>query len=302
MSSYVIKRLLMLIPIMLLLSFIVFFIIRLIPGDPIQTMLGELATQEMIDVYRAEYRMNDPLIVQYFIWLGHVLSGNLGRSIVNRINVSKIIIACLEPTISLAFLSFLIMGSLGISLGILSGINRGNKWDLIISISCFIGISIPVFMVSILLIYLFANKLNILPSIGYKYLFKAGFIPWIRNLILPAVSLGIVNATASARMMRTETVNVMLSQYITTARSKGLKERVVVLKHAVRNALIPTITVLGLQLSKLLGGVVVVEKVFAFPGLGRQIVNSVLTRDYPVLQFGILIFGFAFLVINLISK
>lgn len=291
MLFYVIKRLLSNIPVLLGISFLLFFMLRMIPGDPAQVLAGEVATQEDIELIRHELGLDRPIYVQYAVFLGRLVRFDFGRSAKTQHPVILEIWARLPNTILLAVVAITLACLFGIPAGVISAVRPYSWLDYLVTSGALFGISMPVFWLGLMMIVVFSMWLHWLP---------AGGIGTWKHVVLPSITLAGFVVAFIARMTRATVLEVFSQDYIVTARSKGLKEHVVILKHALRNALIPIITVVGLQFGLLLGGTVLTESVFAWPGLGRLIVDSILARDYPITQGAILIFGLLYVLVNLI--
>jgi peptide/nickel transport system permease protein len=274
--------------------------LRLIPGDPVVQMLGPEYTPEAADALRHKLGLNQPLHIQYLLWFGHMLTGDLGGSIATGETVSGIIATGLPKTLSLAGLSFLIAVVIAVPAGIIAALRRNTAFDFAASIVAFIGVSMPSFWFGILLILIFAVQLRWLPAIGYAELREDGFVAWLERLILPSLAIGAGYSAILMRFVRAGLLEVLGSDYVRTARAKGVRERGVVLRHALRNALIPVVTVIGIQLALLLSGTVVVETVFSIRGIGRILVGAIFDRDYPIVQGVILLIAVIFVLANLI--
>ena len=300
MKRYLVKRILSLIPVLIIVSVVIFFLIHLTPGDPARTMLGDQATEEDIAALRESLGLNDPLPVQYLDWVKNVFHGDLGDSIFMNEPMTKIILDHIGPTVALTIYALIIALLIAIPLGITSARHRGRIQDQLISAFSMLGISIPSFLMGLFLILIFAVKLRILPDAGYKPIGEYGFGTFIRYLTLPAISLGLMQAALITRMTRSSVLEVLNMDYIKMARAKGLKERIIVMKHAFRNALLPIITVIGQSFIALLSGAAVVETVFNIPGVGQLVVNSVERRDYEVIQAIVLVIAVINVVINLV--
>ncbi|REJ33207.1 MAG: peptide ABC transporter permease [Bacillota bacterium] len=291
MTQYILRRLVLVVPVLIGVSIVVFWMIRAIPGDPARVIAGEAATEELLERVREQYGLNEPPHVQYLIFVKNVLTGDFGRSIRSRRPVIDEIRTRIGPTVELAVGSMAVAVFLGVTTGILSAV-RPNSWvDAVSMFIALVGISMPVFWLGLMFMYLFSYQLEWFPT--------AGRGTW-RHLVLPALTLGLSSAAIIARMTRSSMLEVLRQDYVRTARAKGLAERVIVLKHAFRNALIPIITVTGLQFGSLLGGAVLTESVFAWPGIGRLMVESIIARDYPVVQMSVLVVALAFILLNLI--
>ncbi|MED3800657.1 ABC transporter permease [Lysinibacillus xylanilyticus] len=290
MTLFILKRLAQIIPVTLGVTLVVFLIMQMIPGDPAIILAGEGASQETVNELRENLGLNKPLAVQYTDYIKDLLHGDMGNSLKNHQPVFEEITARLPITIELAFYSILITIVLGLIAGIISAIRPYSFMDVGLMIVALLGISLPSFWLGILLMYVFSVQLHWLPVAGWDS---------AKHIILPAVTLGAGGAAIVARMTRSSMLEVVNQDYIRTAKAKGLKGYVIILKHALRNALIPVITVVGLQFGSLLGGTVLVESVFAVNGLGRMIVDAIRTRDIPVVQGGVLVASLIFVFINL---
>lgn len=291
MLDYLIRRLAGTIPVLLAVTIFVFLFVHMLPGDPARLVAGPDATARDIAAVRADMGLDKPLVVQYLRYLGHTLELNLGRSIKTRQTVAELIGERFMPTMLLTIFAMLWSVIVGVAIGVLSGVRRGRWQDQVSMVAAISGLSFPGFWLGLLLIDLFAVRLGWLPTGGYG--------DW-RSFVLPSFTLGVAVAAVMARFTRSAFVEVTAEDYVRTARAKGVAERIVVWKHTLRNALIPVITLTGLQFGFLLGGAIVVETVFSWPGLGRLLVDSVSYRDYPVIQAEILLFSFEFVLINLI--
>lgn len=299
MGNYIIKRLFALIPVLLVVAVVCFIIIHITPGDPASVMLGSQASEGDLEKLREQLGLNLPIYQQFLNWFTGILKGDLGHSIFMNIPVSHAILEHIGPTISLTILAQIIAILFAIPLGILAANKRGSIFDQGIMMFALIGISVPSFLIGLNLILIFAVNLGWLPAAGYQPL-SNGFIDHYKYLIMPALSLGVMQGALIARMTRASMLEVSSENYIRTAEAKGLKESIVTYKHALRNAFIPILTVIGLSFATLIGGAVVTEKVFNIPGIGQLIVNSVLRRDYEVIQGTVLLIATAYVFINLI--
>jgi len=280
-------------------SLIVFAGVRAIPGDPARVMAGTEADEAGLEEIREKYGLKDPLPVQYVKWVGLALRGDLGESIRTRESVAWTVGRKLPITIELALLAVLVALTIAIPAGVLAAVRRNTVWDLLASGASLCGVSIPNFWLGIMLILLLSVRLGWLPA--------SGFVPWweapgenLKRMIMPAVVLGTALAAVLMRQTRNAMIEVLSADYIRTARAKGLAQRGVVFRHAIRNALIPVVTILGLQTGALMGGAVVTEQIFVVPGFGRLIVEAVFTRDYPLVQGVVLITASAYVLINLL--
>jgi peptide/nickel transport system permease protein len=298
MYGYLFRRLLGTIPVMLVVAVFIFLMLRLTPSDPAAIIAGDNATTEQVAKIRGQLGLDRPMVEQFFIWSGKVLTGDLGESFFFKKTVVQLIGERIEPTLSLAFFTILIAVLVAVPLGVLAAHRHGSWIDRIVMGFSVLGFSVPVFVIGYLLIYLFAVYLNWLPVQGYQRIAE-GVGGWVQRLILPSVTLSVIYVALIARMTRTSVLEVLSEDYIRTARAKGQIERKVLFRHALRNAAVPIVTVIGLGIALLIGGVVVTESVFTIPGLGRLTVDAVLARDYPTIQAVILLFSLVYVMINL---
>lgn len=290
MWAYIVKRILLAIPVIFGVAFLVFAMVRIIPGDPARVIAGEAATQEVIDGIRRDLGLERPLWQQFVSFMGSLLRGDLGRSVRSRVPVSLELGARIPNTIKLTMAGLIVAISVGVAAGVVSAIRPYSVLDTGVMLVALAGLSMPVFWSGLMLILVFAVWLGWLPAVG-----TGSF----QHLILPAVTLGMATAAIIARMTRSSMLEVLRSDYIRTARAKGLAEASVINRHAFRNALIPVITVVGLQMGTLLSGAVLTESVFAWPGVGRLLVEGILARDYPIVQASVLVVALAFVLVNL---
>jgi peptide/nickel transport system permease protein len=298
MAAYVVRRVFSALVVIWAVTTLVFFMLRAVPGDPIAAMLADVDPGAR-DELRAKWGLDRPVYVQYAKWLGRLVQGDLGNSIYGSNQpVSQLILQAIPRTLSLALLAFLIALTLALTAGIVSAVKKRSMLDNTVTVVAFLGLSMPDFWLGILLIIVFAVRLNWLPAIGYEPLSK-GFWPWFSHLILPATAAGTAFAAIIARMTRSAMLEVLQTDYIMVARAKGLDERTVILVHAFKNALIPVITVMGIALTLLMSGTVILENVFAIKGLGRVLIQGILNRDYPVVQGAILVVSVLFVFSNL---
>ncbi|GGA21637.1 nickel ABC transporter permease [Psychrobacillus lasiicapitis] len=288
---FIIKRLMQTVPVIIGVTIVVFVIMQLVPGDPAVLLAGEGATKETIEALREQLGLHQPLYVQYFDYVSNLLRGDMGFSLKNNQPVLQEIMTRLPITLELAIFSTLITIVLGMLAGIISAIRPYSILDTVVMVVALLGISLPSFWFGLMLMYSFSVKLHIFPVAGWDSML---------HVVLPAFTLGAGGAAIVARMTRSSMLEVIRQDYIRTARAKGVKERVIIYKHALRNALIPVITVVGLQFGALLGGTVLVESIFAINGLGRMIVDAIRMRDLPVVQGGVLVASLVFVVVNLI--
>jgi peptide/nickel transport system permease protein len=309
MRVYLLKRLLQIVPTILMITFVVFMMMQSIPGDPVVALLGDAYTEEDAVRARQTYGLDQPVLVQYFIWLGTVVRGDWGTSILSGRPVLQDVLVRLPVTLELIVLSMGIALIIAIPAAIIGAL-RQNTWaDYTATSVAMVGVSIPEFFVGVLLLLVFSFGLGgLLPSSGWVYLpgtcptMVCGVSIWgnLQHILMPAIALGIGRAAILTRLLRSSMLEVIRTEYVTTARAKGLSERPVVLKHALKNALIPTITVMGLQIGFLIGGAIVVETLFAMPGLGTFGIDAIIARDYQQVQGFALITAFAFVGMNLL--
>ena len=299
MGAYVARRILAAIPVMVLVATAAFLLLRLTPGDPTDILLGPDATAERAAELRRDLGLDQPLPVQWALWFGHVLRGDLGESIFLRRPVTQAIWERAEPTLMLTLLSLVVAVTLGLSLGVVAAVRQGSWADIGAMLVSLAGLSMPTFWIGLNLILLFAVILGVLPVAGYQPL-SAGLWQNLRYLILPAITLGFYDAALLARMTRSMMLGVLKENYVRTARSIGVPERRVVLSHALRNALIPLLTIVGLIFAGLMGGALVTETVFNIPGVGRLLIQAVLRRDYQLVQGIVLVIAAAYVLINLV--
>jgi len=298
MKTYVVHRIFYALIVMLLAATLVFFMLRAIPGDPVAAMRGSEATPQVVAQLHANLGLDKPFIIQYLSWMRNMAIAEMGVSIQNGQKVTVLLVECLPRTISIAFVSLCISLFIGLPAGVISAVKRGSLADPSATILAFIGLSMPNFWLGIILILFLGVKLSWFPTIGYTPL-SSGITPWFRHIFLPSVAAGVPFAAVICRMTRSSLIEVLDELYIATARAKGLGEKVVVLKHALRNALIPIITVIGIAFSLLLVSVVVIEEVFAIQGMGRLQIRGIINRDFPVVQACILFIACTFVFANL---
>ncbi len=291
MYGYIVRRLLLTVPVIVGVSILIFLIIRLIPGDPAIAIAGVHASAEYIEQIRKDLHLDQSLPVQYAIFVRNLARGELGDSTMSRRPVSVELRERFPRTVELTLLAMLIASVVGISAGIISATRRYSIFDNVSMLVALFGVAAPVFWLALMLQLLFAVHLGWLPATG-----RGTF----RHLILPSMTLGMATAGLIARITRSSMLDVLRQDFITTARAKGLAEKVIIYKHALKNALIPVVTIMGLQFGILLGGAVLTETVFAWPGVGRLLVDSILARDYPVVQGAVLVLAVSFVLINLL--
>ena len=291
MFQYIIKRLISTIPVLIGISLLLFFMLRMLPGDPAQVLAGQMATPEEVENIRHQLGLDRPIYVQYAVFFSRLVQFDLGRSARTQNPVTEEIWARLPNTVLLALVAITLACLFGIPAGIVSAVRPYTWIDYLVTSGALFGISMPVFWLGLMLVVVFSILLHWLPA--------GGTGSW-KHVILPSVTLAAFVVAFIARMTRSTMIEVLSQDYTTTARSKGLREEVVIVKHALKNALIPIITVVGLQFGLLLGGAVLTETVFAWPGIGRLIVDSILARDYPMIQGTILVFGLLYIFVNLV--
>jgi peptide/nickel transport system permease protein len=299
MWAYIVRRILATIPVLAVVALVVFSILHVAPGDPAAVIAGDQATPEQISAIRAKLGLDLPIHEQFLLWLGNVAQGDLGTSIFSNRPVGQLFRQRLEPTVALAILTTLIAVALAVPIGVLAAWKAGSWIDRLVMSVAVLGFSFPVFVIGYVLIYVFAIRLKLLPIQGYRPLVE-GFWPFLRHLILPSFALGLSFMALIARITRASVLEVLSQDHIRTARAKGLSSRQLLFAHALPNAAVPIITIVGVGVALLLGGVVVTESVFAIPGLGRLTVDAILHRDYPVIQGVLLIFSGTYVVVNLV--
>ncbi|NLY76326.1 MAG: ABC transporter permease [Firmicutes bacterium] len=287
------------IPLLLATTIIIFLLLKLVPGDPVLAMLGTQGVEEQIyRQYREELGLDKPLHIQYFKWLGRVVQGDLGRSIITRQKVGLMIRQRLAATSQLVFSGFLLGILIALPIGIIAAVKRNTIFDLIVTQMAVIGTALPTFWLGMMLILLFALKLQWLPPSGYVS-FSSDFISCLKYMLLPSVTLGLHLGTVLMRQTRSAMLDVLGKDYIRTAKAKGLSEMTIICKHALKNALVPIITVSALQIQRLIAGAVIIENVFAIPGIGRMMMDAIHMHDFPVMQGCVLVVAMLVLFINL---
>jgi peptide/nickel transport system permease protein len=292
MATYVARRLLLLVPVLLGVSLISFGLLQLVPGDPALILAGEEATEEVLARIRQEHGLNQPLPIQFLVYLRHAVTGNLGISIQSRQPVARLIGERFPFTLKLACLAILVSAAIGVVAGVVAATRRNSALDLASLVGSLVGISLPIFWLGLLAILVFSVKLHWLP---------AGGSGTAAHLILPALVLGAASSAVIARTTRASMLEVLRQDYVRTARAKGVEERLVIFRHALGNAMIPILTVFGLEFGYNLGGAVLTETVFSLPGVGRLIVEGIFARDYPVVQGALLIVATTFVLVNLLT-
>ncbi|CAN1561750.1 DppB ABC-type dipeptide/oligopeptide/nickel transport systems, permease components [Rhabdaerophilaceae bacterium] len=299
MFAFIVRRVIATIPVMGFVALFVFSLLYIAPGDPAAIIAGDQATPEDVERIRAGLGLDRPYLVRFAEWLFRVIQGDLGTSIFTSLPVTQLISQRIEPTVSLMLVTLVFAISVAVPLGVLAAW-KANTWvDRLVMAFAVFGFSVPVFVVGYLLAYTFALKLDWFPVQGYTPIEK-GLGAWISNLVLPAFALGMVYIALIARITRASMLEVLQQDYIRTARSKGVAEPSILFMHALKNAAVPIVTVIGIGIALLIGGAVVTESVFAIPGLGRLTVDAILRRDYPVIQGVILMFSFVYVLINLL--
>jgi len=299
MLAYVVKRLLATVPVLAVVAVFVFLLIRLVPGDPAAVIAGNMATNEDIARIREELGLTRPMMVQFVVWLRGVVAGDLGQSFFFKQDVFSLIADRVGPTLSLALVTIVFTVVVAVPLGTLAAWRHGGWLDRLLMGFSVAGFSIPVFVIGYLLVYVFAMRIDWLPVQGYRPL-SEGFAPWMRHLLLPALTLSIVYVALIARVTRASVAEALTEDFVRTARAKGLPEWRVLIRHALANAAVPIVTVVGIGFALLIGGVVVTESVFSIPGLGTLTVDAVLARDFPVIQGVILFFAVLYVLVNLL--
>jgi peptide/nickel transport system permease protein len=296
---FLLRRLLSTIPVLLVVAVLVFLMLRMTPGDPAAVLAGDAASTEQIAEIRKTLGLDRSIAEQFAIWFGHMLAGDLGQSYYYKMPVTQLIGQRLEPTVSLALITISIAVAVAVPLGVIAAWRFGGLLDRALMGFSVLGFSVPVFVLAYLLIWLFSLKLGWMPVQGYKRL-SEGLGPWLYQLVLPALTLSVIYIALIARVTRASVLDTLGEDYIRTARAKGLPEAKVLMRHALANAAVPIVTVIGIGIALLIGGVVVTESVYAIPGLGRLTVDAVLARDFPTIQGVILLFSFVYVMINLL--
>jgi len=298
MYAYAARRILATIPVMAVVALFVFSLLYFAPGDPAAIIAGDQATPADVDRIRASLGLDRPFVIRFGEWAWHVMNGDLGQSIFTNLPVTHMIAQRIEPTLSLMLLTLTLSISFAVPMGVLAAWKHGTWIDRVVMIMAVAGFSVPVFVVGYLLAYTFALQLDMFPVQGYTPI-SNGIGPWISNLALPAVTLGSAFIALIARITRATMLEVLNQDYVRTARSKGVDQHAILFVHALKNAAVPIVTVIGLGVAGLIGGAVVTESVFAIPGVGRLVVDAILRRDYPVIQGVVLMFSFVYVLVNL---
>ncbi|MDQ8732819.1 ABC transporter permease [Bradyrhizobium sp. LHD-71] len=299
MFGYLVRRILAAIPVMGVVALFVFLLLRLTPGDPAAIIAGDNASPEQLERIRTMLGLNEPLYVQFFTWIGRLLRGDLGVSLISNVPVLTMIGQRIEPSISIAVATIILSILVAVPLGTIAAWKHGTWIDRFVMVLSVVGFSVPVFVIGYVLIQIFAIDLRWLPVQGYRSI-AAGFGPFFERIILPTCTLSFIYIALIARMTRAAMLDVLNEDYVRTARAKGLRETAVLLRHGLRNAAVPVITVIGTGFALLISGVVVTESVFNLPGIGRLTVDAVLARDYPVIQAMILLTSALYVAVNLL--
>jgi len=319
MTKFLARRLLESIPVIIGVSILVFLLIHFIPGDPALAMLGERASEENLEAIRERLGLNEPLYQQYFIWVGNMMRGDLGDTVRGNIPIENEIANRFPATVELAVTALIIAVVLGVPIGILSAVKRNSIWDTISMVGALLGVSIPIFVLGLMLMYIFGVELSWLPFVGrisndIELERRTGFLlldaaiagnsrafrDVASHLVLPAITLMTIPLSIIARITRSTMLDVLNQDYIRTARAKGLGEWVVIIKHALRNAMLPVVTIIGLQLGALLSGAVLTETIFSWPGMGKWLFDSIVARDYPIVQSVTLLIAMIYIVANIL--
>jgi peptide/nickel transport system permease protein len=298
MLSYILRRILSTLPVMGIVALFVFSLLYIAPGDPAAVIAGDQASPADVERIRQGLGLDRPFLIQFGSWVWHILHGDLGTSIFTNLPVSAMIAQRIEPTFSLMAITLVLTILVAVPLGVVAAWKAGSWVDRTIMAFAVFAFSLPVFVVGYVLAYVFALQFEWLPVQGYTPL-KAGVWPWLQNLILPALALGSVYIALIARITRASMLEVLQQDYVRTARAKGLGQRNILFVHALKNAAVPIVTVIGIGIALLIGGAVVTESVFAIPGLGRLTIDAILRRDYPVIQGIVLLFSFLYVLVNL---
>lgn len=299
MWAYIIRRLLATIPVAGVVAVFVFLLVHLAPGDPAAVIAGNYAMPEDVERIREKLGLNQPIHIQFGKWIWRVVQGDLGDSIFSEMPVAKLIGQRIEPTLWLTATSILVAVVLAVPMGVLAAWKAGTWIDYLVMIFAVLGFSIPVFVIAYILVYGFSIQVQIFPVQGFVSI-REGVLPFLHRITLPSLGLGLIYAALIARITRASLLEVLAEDYIRTAHAKGLSSSVVIIRHALKNASVPIVTIIGVGIALLIGGVVVTESVFNISGLGRLVVDSVLARDYPVIQGIILMFSGIYLLINLL--
>src|SRR6266699_5090076 len=299
MLSYIIRRILATVPVMVVVALFVFSLLYIAPGDPAAVIAGDQATPADVERIRQSLGLDRPFLIRFGEWTWQILHGDLGTSIFTNLPVAALIAQRIEPTLSLMVVTLVFAVSIAVPIGVVAAWQADTILDRAIMAFAVLGFSVPVFVIGYLLAFVFALQLDWLPVQGYTQL-SEGLWPWFENLILPSIALGCVYIALIARITRASMLEVLQQDYIRTARAKGLGQRSILFIHALKNASVPIVTVIGIGIALLIGGAVVTESVFAIPGLGRLTLDAILRRDYPVIQGVVLLFSFVYVLVNLL--
>lgn len=299
MLGYIVQRILAAIPVMGFVALFVFLLLRLTPGDPAAIIAGDAATQAQLEIIRERLGLNDPLHVQFFTWIGNLLRGDFGTSIISGTPVLSMIGGRLEPTVSLAITTIVLSVVIAVPLGVIAAWRQGTLIDRFVMALSVVGFSVPIFVIGYMMIQIFAMELGWLPVQGFRSITE-GFWPFAERMVLPTLTLTLLYIALIARITRTSMLEILGEDYVRTAYAKGLNENRVLMRHALRNCAVPIVTVIGIGFALIISGVVVTESVFNLPGIGRLTVDAVLARDYPVIQAVILLASLVYVVINLL--
>lgn len=300
MLVYILKRVAMTVPVMGIVALFVFLLLRLAPGDPAAVIAGDYATAEDVARIREQLGLSDPIFIQFGKWVWSLMQGDLGVSIFSNKPVTELIAQRIEPTMLLALTTILFSIAVAVPLGTIAAFRAGSWIDRCVMLFSVGGFSVPVFVLGYILIYTFSLNLGWLPVQGYRSPFEDGFGPFLYHITLPSITLSVIFIALIARMTRASVIEVLEEDYIRTARAKGQSDLKVLMRHALRNAAVPIVTVIGIGIALLIGGVVVTESVYNIPGLGRLVLDAVLARDYPIIQGLILFFSFVYILLNLL--
>jgi len=300
MLLYILKRVAMTVPVMGIVALFVFLLLRLAPGDPAAVIAGDYATAEDVARIREQLGLSDPIVVQFGKWVWSLMQGDLGVSIFSNKPVTELIAQRIEPTMLLALTTILFSIAVAVPLGTIAAFRAGSWVDRGVMLFSVGGFSVPVFVLGYILIYTFSLNLGWLPVQGYRSPFEEGLGPFLYHITLPTITLSVIFIALIARMTRASVIEVLEEDYIRTARAKGQSDVKVLMRHALRNAAVPIVTVIGIGIALLIGGVVVTESVYNIPGLGRLVLDAVLARDYPIIQGLILFFSFVYILLNLL--
>ena len=299
MLDFIARRLIAIIPVLTVVAVLVFLMLRLTPGDPAAVIAGDNATSDQVDAIRAKLGLNEPLGTQFYIWSSKLLSGDFGESFFFKKTVAELIAQRIEPTLMLSLCTIVFAVAIAVPLGVWAAARQGGWVDRIVMGFSVMGFSVPTFVIGYLLIYVFAIQLNVLPVQGYRRL-SEGLGDFAQRMILPSFTLATIFIAFVSRITRASVIETLGEDYIRTARAKGLPGRTVLLRHALRNAAVPIVTVIGIGIAGLIGGAIITESVYNIPGVGRLTVDAVLARDFPVIQIVIMMFSFVYVLINLV--